>query len=674
MRTLTLILSLVLVSVSLLAEPIALQSFENTSSDTWAYTANPSGTVPYFWGRTNQVLGGANAQSGSWFWASWLMDPNECSITFYNVSITPGLHHSVNLWYFSRNLDSATDIFQVCVEYDHGTEWTNWLPILQPNTQSWTLFEFAVPIYASKVRLKLKAQYANTNMDKFAHWDNISIQTGEVDYAAPIIYNTYVAQRIDGSKLVDIQYDLFDANNDVCDVTLLLSDNGGASFDLIIDSQNISGDIGTGINPGVGKHIIWDAGAEDNVFNDNQFVYKFVAEEYSIAMPADLIYLPGGTYIMGDTQGAGEPVELPTHSVSLNSFYMHKYLVTQGEYSAIMGSNPASGYGEGDNYPVYSVTWYSALKYCNLLSLSQGLIPCYVINGSKDPGDWGEVPTVGNASWNEAICDWGANSYRLPTEAEWEYAARGATNNPDYLYSGSNDINVVAWYDGNNSPNGTKPVGIKAPNSFGIYDMSGNLFEWGWDWYSEDYYSISPSDNPLGPESGTLRIARGGRFNSPASTCRVAHRNFRSPYNTSYGLGFRVCRGFMNNKVLAPVFDPPGGSFDVSQGVSITCATPDAIIYYTTDGSEPNQASQLYDSPIIISTITTLKAKAYFSNWQESVTVTAIYAFPPTGFVYVPNGTFNMGDTIDDGVGEAKELPVHSVTLNSFYIAKYEIT
>ena len=254
-----------------------------------------------------------------------------------------------------------------------------------------------------------------------------------------------------------------------------------------------------------------------------------------------MVYVPGGTFTMGDTRGQGSSDELPTHSVTLNSFLIGKYQVTQGEYQAVMGSNPASSYGVGSNYPVYYVSWYDAITYCNLRSINEGLTPVYSISGSTNPANWGSIPSSDNATWNAAICNWNANGYRLPTEAEWEYAARGATNSPDYLYSGSDTIGNVAWYDGN-SGSGTHPVGGKAANGLEIYDMSGNVYEWCWDWYDASYYSSRASNNPKGPASGSYRVLRGGSWGSNDYFCRVAFRFNYSPASRSYYIGFRVCR------------------------------------------------------------------------------------------------------------------------------------
>lgn len=284
-------------------------------------------------------------------------------------------------------------------------------------------------------------------------------------------------------------------------------------------------------------------------FRDGWKDSQVASATYTITVPAGFISVPSGTFIMGDTRGEGTPYELPTHNVTQNTFYIGKYEVTQSEWQSIMSSNPASGFGVGDSYPVYNVSWYAILKYCNLRSLAEGLTPVYTINGSTDPDDWGAIPTSTNATWNAAICNWSANGYRLPTEAEWEYAARGATNNPDYLYSGSEDNSAVAWYyytAGSGLPGhsahpdyGSHPVGTKAPNGLNINDMSGNVSEWCWDWYSS--YSSAPQTNPTGPASGSSRVLRGGYWDSSEITCRVSARSGSLPYGIGNS-GFRLCR------------------------------------------------------------------------------------------------------------------------------------
>ncbi len=163
--------------------------------------------------------------------------------------------------------------------------------------------------------------------------------------------------------------------------------------------------------------------------------------------PLSMIHYPGGTFNMGLVSGTSFTDELPAHPVTLNPFFISKYEVTQGEYQIIMGSNPASEYGFFPNYPVYNVSWYSAIKYCNLRSMAESLVPVYTIGGSTDPAAWGEVPDTGSEIWDQVLCNWIADGYRLPSEAEWECAARGWNNTPNYIYSGSNYLYNVGVYD-----------------------------------------------------------------------------------------------------------------------------------------------------------------------------------------------------------------------------------
>ena len=238
----------------------------------------------------------------------------------------------------------------------------------------------------------------------------------------------------------------------------------------------------------------------------------------------NMVYVEGGTFLMGSENGEYVD-EKPVHEVTVSSFYMGKYEVTQEEYQAVMGSNP-SGF-RGNNRPVENVSWYDAVEYCNRLSKKEGLTPCY--SGSGD----------------NITCNWNANGYRLPTEAEWEYAARGGINKDDYIYSGSNDIDEVAWYL-KNSGGWTYDVGKKKANSLGIYDMSGNVWEWCWDRYDGDYYSKSPRNNPTGVSPSIFflgwRVTRGGGWNSRSDFCAFSFRGNFLP-NERYDLiGFRVVR------------------------------------------------------------------------------------------------------------------------------------
>jgi len=180
--------------------------------------------------------------------------------------------------------------------------------------------------------------------------------------------------------------------------------------------------------------------------------------------------------------------------------------------------------------PVIEVTWYDAAAYCNWLSEKMGLTPCY------------------RGSGKTIQCDFSANGYRLPTEAEWEYAARGGAKSLGFAYAGSDNPDEVAWYAAN-SGGVMHPVGQKKPNELGLYDMSGNLYEWCWDWYSADYYAASPADDPKGPASppvvltprGPERVRRSGSWREDAQSIRVAFRSF--DYATYVGdNGFRLVR------------------------------------------------------------------------------------------------------------------------------------
>jgi formylglycine-generating enzyme required for sulfatase activity len=220
--------------------------------------------------------------------------------------------------------------------------------------------------------------------------------------------------------------------------------------------------------------------------------------------------------------------EGPQHQVTVSAFYMGKYQVTQKEYESVMGTNPSRF--KGANLPVEQVSWYDAVEFCNRLSQLEGLIPTY------------------SGSGNNITCNWNANGYRLPTEAEWEYACRAGTTTP--FSTGNNITTDQANYDGrypyNNNATGTyrgitTSVGSFAPNPWGLYDMQGNVREWCWDWYGG--YSSGAQTNPRGPVSGTDRVMRGGSCVDYGRDLRSADRDIHYLSDWYYFFGIRLVRG-----------------------------------------------------------------------------------------------------------------------------------
>ncbi len=254
----------------------------------------------------------------------------------------------------------------------------------------------------------------------------------------------------------------------------------------------------------------------------------------------------GGSFTMGwlneKRDGDGFDDEKPAHEVKLNSFAIGRYPVTFEEYDAFCEAagreKPEDrGWGRGRR-PVIYVDWYDALEYCNWLSGIWGLEQVYEIDKKqKDPNNKYENDSK---KWL-VTADENANGYRLPTEAEWEYAARGGQKSEGFLYSGSNKLDEVGWY-GSNSGSKTHPVGEQQPNELGLYDMSGNVYEWCWDWFGHYYYRSSPKDNPRGPGQGSSRVHRGGHRGNIAKFCRAACRGCWNPGHPLLEIGFRLAR------------------------------------------------------------------------------------------------------------------------------------
>ncbi len=280
-----------------------------------------------------------------------------------------------------------------------------------------------------------------------------------------------------------------------------------------------------GVSPGKIKSIVF---LKENTTGEPVF-----SQVVTIGNLQNMVLVEKGSFTMGDTRDGGNGDEKPTHKVTFTyDFHIGKYEVTFEEYDvfceATGKSKPSdSGWGRGQR-PIINVSWNDSIAYCNWLSEKEGLPVAY-----DDKGNF--LDKNGNITTDPSM----VMGYRLPTEAEWEYAARGGKNNDSFTYSGSEKADEVAWYK-SNSEGKTQTVGLKKPNTLGIYDMSGNVWEWCSDYYS--LYTSSAKTNPFVNADSPRRVIRGGSWDNSVMLLRVAFRNLYSNTDISGGLGFRTCR------------------------------------------------------------------------------------------------------------------------------------
>ena len=304
-------------------------------------------------------------------------------------------------------------------------------------------------------------------------------------------------------KQVRICYDL----SSDASIEIYLSTDGGKTFEYS-PLRSVTGDVGKKVLAGYNRCAMWDVLSDKEKLQGNNITFKIRAvplssnQTFTVAgVSFTMVFVEGGTFTMGATSEQGDDAGYgkPTHSVTLSDYYIGETEVTQALWKAVMGSNPS--YFKGDNLPVDNVSYNDVKEFILKLNQKTG------------------------------------KTFRLPTEAEWEYAARGGGKSKGYKYSGSNNIDDVAWYEGN-SNNKTHPVKTKRPNELGIYDMSGNVWEWCSDWWGG--YSSNAQTNPQGPSSGSRRVFRGGSWLDNEWYCRLSYHNGINPSYRNSDLGFRL--------------------------------------------------------------------------------------------------------------------------------------
>ncbi len=461
-----------------------------------------------------------------------------------------------------------------------------------------------VTLYGSKPNL------ADTDGDGIIDGTEVA-QGRSPKTAEPVVTNLIGTQR-QGTKLVDISYDLASVTPTV-NVTLEISQDGGLTYSVPVNST--TGAIGNSVTVGSGKTIVWNAGDDWDGNFSNQMLFRLIADDLQVP---GFSMIPAGAFTMGRTSGDTD-TNAPPVNVTVSQFYMGKYEVTKAEWDEIRTWAVNNGYtdlgtgaGKAINHPVHSINWFDMVKWCNARSQKEGLTPCYTVSGSVMKTGT-TAPTV----------NWTANGYRLPTEAEWEKAARGGVSGKRFPWG----IDTISHSEANFKNSGsetyksgatgyhptyatgstpyTSPVGSFSANGFGLHDMAGNVFEWCWDWYGAPY--ANNSTDPRGAASGTNRVSRGGGWdNGLAFACRAADRgNGVTPSFSFNGGGFRVAR---SNSVTLGVSNSSS-----QQNSTVDIRNFSLSKTATTNGSISGTASYLSGSS---ATVTATPESGYlFGSW-----------------------------------------------------------
>jgi formylglycine-generating enzyme len=376
---------------------------------------------------------------------------------------------------------------------------------------------------------------------------------GLLSAADPVASNVRASQQ-PGTQLADITYGLAEPDS----ASVVVSDNTGSSY--VVQSRHFQGYW----EPGNTRKITWDAKTNWPGKFSLTMRFRDTASDHAVpTVPTGMALIPAGFFTMGDTLNDWLPSnwahpEIPVHTVFVSGFYMDKILVTKAVWEEVYGWALAHGYSfdnagleKSDNHPVHTVNWWDVVKWCNARSEKEGRMPSYYTDAARK-----KVYRTDQVDVQNEWVRWNAG-YRLPTEAEWEKAARGGASGHRFPWSDADTIthrqanyysSSLYSYDVSRSrgyhPNcltggqpSTSPVGSFDPNAYGLYDMAGNVWEWCWDWYGS--YSSGSQTDPRGPTFGSYRVFRGGAWDFDTSYLRCSHRDSGEPGYHNSDFGFR---------------------------------------------------------------------------------------------------------------------------------------